>query len=141
MFTIHLPAYQLWNNCIQNFHLGRYIVGYTVGNLVFRRRTSGAVKRDFRTYIRHYTSPTDNFEYSYSHSNALLQLRFKSERCKSRIAARHPSKRDVIYDVKLFPTVYRKCDENAGKQYPQRSRTVINPLPDVTDYVRSPPFI
>ena len=35
------------DNCIQNFHLGRYIVGYTVGNLVLRRRASGAVKRDF----------------------------------------------------------------------------------------------
>ena len=36
----------LGDNCIQNFHLGRYIVGYTVGNLVLRRRVSGAVKRD-----------------------------------------------------------------------------------------------
>ena len=42
----------LGDNCIQNFHLGRYIVGNTVGNLVLRRRVSGAVKRDFRTYIR-----------------------------------------------------------------------------------------
>ena len=41
----------LGENCIQNFHLGRYIVGYTVGNLVLRRRVSGAVKRDFRTCI------------------------------------------------------------------------------------------
>ena len=39
--------YHLGDNCIQNFHLGRY----TVGNLVLRRRISGAVKRDFRTYI------------------------------------------------------------------------------------------
>ena len=43
---------QLGDTCIQIFHLGRYIVGYTVGNLVLRRRVSGAVKRDFRTYIR-----------------------------------------------------------------------------------------
>ena len=28
----------LEDNCIQNFYLGRYIVGYTVGNLVLRRR-------------------------------------------------------------------------------------------------------
>ena len=62
----------LGDNCIQNFHLGRYIVGYTVGNLVLRRRVSGAVKRDFRTYIRRYTSPNENFEYGYPHSNALL---------------------------------------------------------------------
>ena len=48
---------QLGDNCIQNFHLGRYIVGYTVGNLVLRRRASGALKRDFRTYIRRYSLP------------------------------------------------------------------------------------
>ena len=48
---------KLGDDCIQNFHLGRYIVGYTVRNLVLRRRASGAVKRDFRTYIRRYTSP------------------------------------------------------------------------------------
>ena len=64
--------YDLGDNCIQNFHLGRYIVGYTVGNLVLRRR--GAVKRDFRTYIRRYTSPNENFEYGYPHSNALLTV-------------------------------------------------------------------
>ena len=63
---------KLGDNCIQNFHLGRYIVGYTVGNLVLRRRVSGAIKRDLRTYIRGYTSPNENFEYGYPHSNALL---------------------------------------------------------------------
>ena len=30
------------------------------------------------------------------------------ERCKPFIAARHPTKCDVINDVKLFPTVYRR---------------------------------
>ena len=64
---------------IQNFHLGRYIVGYTVGNLVLRRRVSGAVKRDFRTYIRGYTSPNENFEYSYPHTNALLTFSFQKD--------------------------------------------------------------
>ena len=68
----------LGDNCIQNFYLGRYIVGYTVGNLVLRRRASGAVKRDFRTYIRRYTSPNENFEYGYPHSNALLTFPFKN---------------------------------------------------------------
>ena len=43
---------KLGDNHIQNFHLGRYIVGYKVGNLVLRRRASGAVKGDFRPYIR-----------------------------------------------------------------------------------------
>ena len=65
---------QLGDNCIQNFHLGRYIVGYTVGNLVLRRRVSGAVKRDFRTYI---TSPNENYEYGYPHSNAQLNFSLK----------------------------------------------------------------
>ena len=54
----------LGDNCIHNFHLGRYIVGYTVG----------AVQRDFRTYIRRYTSPNENFEYGYPHSNAQLKF-------------------------------------------------------------------
>ena len=54
--------------------MGRYIVRYTVGNLVLQRRVSGAVKRDFRTYIIQYTSPNENFEYGYPHSNALLTL-------------------------------------------------------------------
>ena len=90
------------------FHLGRYIVGYTVGNLVLRRCASGAVKRDFRTYIQRYTSPYENFEYGYRHSNALLQFELELERCKPHKAALHPTKCDVINDVKLFPTVYRR---------------------------------
>ena len=98
----------LGDNCIQNFYLGRYIVGYTVGNLVLRRHASGAVKRDFRTYIRRYTSPNENFEYGYPHSNALLQFRLKSERCKLHNDARHLMKCDVINDVKLIPAVYRR---------------------------------
>ena len=47
----------LGDNCIQNFHLGRYIVRYTVGNFVLRRR---------------YTAPNENFEYGYPHSNVLF---------------------------------------------------------------------
>ena len=45
--------------------MGRYIVGYTVRNLVLRRHASGAVKLNFRPYIQRYTSPNENFEYSY----------------------------------------------------------------------------
>ena len=94
----------LGDNCIQNFHLGRY----TVGNLVLRRRTSGDVKRDFRTYIQPYTSPNENFEYGYPHSNVFLQFGPKLKRCKMHKAARHPTKCDIINDIKLFPTVYRR---------------------------------
>ena len=43
---------ELGDNCIQNVHLGRYIVNYMVGNFVLRRRVSGAVKRYFRPYNR-----------------------------------------------------------------------------------------
>ena len=53
------------DNHIQNFHLGRYIVGYTFGNHVLRLRSRVAVKLNFRPYIRRYTSPNENFEYSY----------------------------------------------------------------------------
>ena len=67
-----------------------------VGNLVLRRRASGAVKRDFRTYIRRYTYPNENFEYGYPHSNALMQFRLRLERCEPHKAAHHPTKGDVI---------------------------------------------
>ena len=43
-----------------------------VGNFVLRRRVSGAVKHDFRPYIRRYISPNENFEYGYPHSNVLF---------------------------------------------------------------------
>ena len=32
------------DKCIQNYHLGRYIVGYEVKNLVLRQRISGVLK-------------------------------------------------------------------------------------------------
>ena len=63
---------ELGDNCIHNFHLERYIVVYRVGNLVLRQRVSVAIIRDIITFIRRYTSPNENFEYSYPHSNALF---------------------------------------------------------------------
>ena len=48
--------------CIQNYHLGRYIDGYTVRNFVLRQRASGSVIGDFRPYIGRYTSLNENFE-------------------------------------------------------------------------------
>ena len=53
-------------------------------------------------------SPNENFEHGYPHSNALLQFRLKLERCEPHKAARHPTKGDVIDDVKLFLTIYRR---------------------------------
>ena len=98
----------LGDNCIQNYHLERYIVGYTVGNLILRRRASGTVKCDLRTYIRRFTTPNENFEYGYSLSNAILPFCLKLERCKPHKAAHHQRKCDAINDVKIFPTVYRR---------------------------------
>ena len=62
--TVRNSILDLGDNRIQIFHLGRYIVRYTVGNFV-----CVAVKHDFRPYIRRYTSPNENFEYGYPHSN------------------------------------------------------------------------
>ena len=105
---------QLGDNCIQICHLGRYIVGYTVWNFVLRRRVSGAVKHDFRTYIRRYTSPNDKFEYGYPHSNVLFNIFtskpgicFKNISYMSDVYPRRwPVISDVAHDVG-FPTVYR----------------------------------
>ena len=109
---------------MQNFHLGRYIVGYTVGNLVLRQRVSGAIKRDFRTYIRRYTSLNENFEYFYPHSNALLKFSLQKDNenvlyctfsscgcqlhknaCQLQIFTCQPKKATLRTDVG-FPTVY-----------------------------------
>ena len=91
----------------KNFHLGKYIVGYMVRNVVLRRHASRAIKHDFRMYIQRFISPNENFEYGYPHSNALLQSRLKLEHCKLHKAASHPTKCDVINDVKVFTTVYQ----------------------------------
>ena len=69
-----LSAIDLGDNCIKIIHLGRYIAGYTVGNFVLRRRVGGAVKHDFRPYIRRYTSTNEKFEYGYPHSNVLFNF-------------------------------------------------------------------
>ena len=61
--------------------------------MISDRISDGSVKRDFRPYIRQYTSPNENFEYGYPHSNALLQSRLKLER-SNRIKA-HVIQRNV----------------------------------------------
>ena len=60
------------NNCVQNFHLGRYIIGYTVENSILQPQFRGAIKRDFQTLILRYTSSNEIFEYGYPHPNALV---------------------------------------------------------------------
>ena len=112
MVMISIIYTNLGDNCIQIFHLGMYIIGYTVGNLVLGLCVRGAVKRDFRMYIRQYTYlVNENFEYDYPHSNALLQSRLKIEHCKPHNAALLLTKCETINDFKLFPTVYHRiCD-------------------------------
>ena len=54
------------------------------------------------------TSQMENFQYSYPHSNALLQSHLKLEHCKSHKTKHLPTKCDLINNVKLFLTVYRR---------------------------------
>ena len=42
------------------------------------------------------------------HSNAILQFCLKFEHCKPHNSTYHPRKCDIINDVKLFPTVFRR---------------------------------
>ena len=79
-----------------------------VGNPVLRLRSQVAVKQNFQPYIQQYTCPNENFEYGYPHSNALLQFCLQLECYKPHKAACQPTKCDVINDVKLFATVYRR---------------------------------
>ena len=64
-FLVHIKLKMrfkyLRDNCIQNFHLGKFSCTAT---------TSGAIKRDNRT-------PNENSDYGYPHSNALLQFCLK----------------------------------------------------------------
>ena len=119
-YMVLKPTYKginLGDNCIQNVHLGRYIVTYMVGNFVLRRRVSRAVKHNFRPHNRQYISPNEHFEYGYPHSNALFNI-YSSK-------AQHfapkwsfvsnvkqlcqPITSDVTYDVgalTVYPTLY-----------------------------------
>ena len=76
-----------------------------VANLVLWRHASGAIKRDFQVG---YTSPNENFEYGFPHSNALLQFPLKLKRCKPHKATCHPRICDIVNNVKLFLTLYRR---------------------------------
>ena len=44
-------------------------------------------QRDFRTYIQRYTSPNDNFEYAYLHSNALVRFIIQKKNEKFDVAS------------------------------------------------------
>ena len=98
----------LRDNHIQKVHLGWYIVGYTVVNLILRRRASGAVKRYLRPYIRRFTSPNENVEFGYPLFNAFCIL-VSNWSVPSRIKRQvNSAKCEVTNDAKLFLTVYRR---------------------------------
>ena len=86
-----------------------------VGDLVLRRRVSGAVKRNFRPYNRWYTSPNESFEYGYPHSNALFNIYSSKAQhfapnwsfVSKAKQLRQPITSDVTYDIDA-PTVYRR---------------------------------
>ena len=88
-FTLH--TIQLGDNCIQNVNLGRYIVGYMVGNSVL------------------------HFEYGYPHSNALFNIYSSKAQyfapnwsfVSNVKQLRQPITSDVTYDVGA-QTVYRR---------------------------------
>ena len=73
----------------------------TVGNLVLWGRTNRAVKRDFWMYINSYTTPNENFEYGYPHSNAILPFHLKLECCKQHKATR-PGPLADSHEIKGF---------------------------------------
>ena len=68
----------------------------------------GDGKRGIPPYIRQYTSPNENFEHGFLHFDALLNIRLKLDCYEPHKASCHPTKCDVINDVKLFPTVYHR---------------------------------
>ena len=80
---------KLGDNCIQHFHLGRYIVGLTVGNLVLQWQANMVI-------------PILMGFYSLD-SNWSVASCIKPHKCVG-----HQMKCDVINGIKLFPTVYRR---------------------------------
>ena len=106
-------AVHLGDNCIQNFHLGRYIVGYTVENLVLRRRVSGDVKPDFRTYIRRYTSPNENWGGISTVGNLVLRRRVSGA---------------VKRDFRTYIRRYTSPNENFEYGYPHSNALLTFPL-------------
>ena len=73
--------------------------------------TAAPVKRELQPYIRQYTSPNENFEYGYPHSNALLNFSLVLECCKSYKAACRPRKctisdkisQDILSHFRCYP--------------------------------------
>ena len=85
---------------------------------------TGMYKRSRKTWfptVYPTISPNENFECGYPYSNSLLQFCLTLECCKLHKATRHPTKCDVINDVKLFVTVYSRIFLTLSR-YPIRCR-------------------
>ena len=89
-----------------------------VGNFILRRRISGVIKHNFRPYNRWYTSPNENFEYGYPHSNALFNIYLSKAQYfvpnwsffSNVKQLRQPITSEVTYDVgasMLYRRIYR----------------------------------
>ena len=75
---------------------------------------------------RRYTSPNENFEYGYPHSNALLQFCRKLKRCKPLKAACDLTVCDRINDVKLFPTLYHSGSVSRALDWESKGRWFVS---------------
>ena len=70
----------LGDNCIQNFHLWRYIVGYTYGRkFSFTATRKRSRKTWFPNVYPTIYLPKWNFEYGYPHSNALITFSLQKD--------------------------------------------------------------
>ena len=127
-FVMFAKAVELGDNCIQNVHLGRYIVGYMVGYLVLRC-VSGAVKLNFRLYNRRYTSPHEHFEYGHPHSKAPFNIYSSKAQhsapnwsfISNAKQQRQPIKSDVTSEVRQYIAEY--TDANSWL-YPIRRHVI-----------------
>ena len=97
-------------------------------------------QRDFRTYIRRYTSPNENFEYGYPHSNALLIFSLKKDSkkkyfvaptssgcqlhktaCQLHIFTSQPMKSDVEIGVRNRQLFFFYLNQNIYGEYSKRT--------------------
>ena len=102
---------QWYNYGINVFKI--FIFRYKVGNLVLRRRASGAVKCDFRPYIRQYSDCiSNNIPPQMKILNMVIPILMQNcsflhfECYKPHKATCHLTKCDVIIDVKPFLILY-----------------------------------
>ena len=92
--------WKLWDNCIQNFHLWRYI---------FTAKPDRSPKTRFPTVV-YLTIYVPKWKFwiwlstFYCTSAVLSQIGV----LQPQKATCHPTKCDIINDIKLFPTVYHK---------------------------------